>query len=130
MPETAKVLRSDESCPLLSLVDGEGDARAVAWPGVGSKLRSMARIRLAATSRTKALKHPMEAVYYVIGGEGQVIDADTACGQPLIPGSMAHIEPDTRYAFVAGDAGMELIGGPCPPDPALYQELGAQGPGV
>lgn len=129
MPETARVLRSDKSCALLSLVDGDGEARAVAWPGVGSKLRSMARIRLAATSRTKALKHPMEAVYYVIGGEGEVIDADAAFAQPLIPGSMAHIEPGTRYAFVAGDVGMELIGGPCPPDPALYQGLGARGPG-
>jgi quercetin dioxygenase-like cupin family protein len=123
MPDTARVLKSDDSCPALSLVDGEGDARAVAWPGVGSKLRSMARIRLGAAAQTKAMSHPMEAVYYVIGGEGQVIDAAAAAGQPLIPGSMAHIEPGTTYSFVAGDGGMEVIGGPCPPDPALYGAL-------
>lgn len=129
MPDTARVLKSDETCPALSLVDGEGHARAVAWPGVGSTLRSMARIRLAAASRTKVMSHPMEAVYYVIGGEGQVVDADAASDQPLVPGSMAHIEPGTTYSFVAGDSGMELIGGPCPPDPALYGELESLGSG-
>ena len=31
--------------------------------------------------------------------------------------------------FVAGAIGMELIGGPCPPDPALYAELSSHGSG-
>jgi len=129
MLDTARILQSDETCPLLSLVEGDGEARAVAWPGVGSKLRSMARIKLAAMSRMSPMKHPMEAVYYVIGGDGEVVDSDAVSSQPLIRGSMAHIEPGTAYTFVAGGAGMELIGGPCPPDPALYRELGSQGLG-
>jgi len=129
MSDTARILESDETCPRLSLINGEGVARAVAWPGVGSKLRSMARIQLAAVSRTNAMNHPMEAVYYIISGDGQVVDSDAASSQPLIRGSMAHIEPGTTYTFVAGAAGMELIGGPCPPDPALYRELGSPGLG-
>ncbi len=36
---------------------------------------------------------------------------------------MVHIEAGSRYAFAAGPAGMELIGGPCPADPAIYSRL-------
>jgi quercetin dioxygenase-like cupin family protein len=37
----------------------------------------------------------------------------------LSEGSMIHIEPRTNYAFVANES-LELIGGPCPTDPAVY----------
>jgi hypothetical protein len=34
-----------------------------------------------------------------------------------------HVEPGTPYRFEAGDRAVELVGGPCPPDPALYRDL-------
>lgn len=123
MLETARVLESDKNCPELPLVEGGGQARAVAWPGVGSRLRSMTLYRLDPASRTVAQTHEMEAVYYIVAGDGEVIEAGHAGGQQLVPGSMAHVEPGTTYQFVAGGAGMELVGGPCPPDPALYRSL-------
>jgi hypothetical protein len=34
---------------------------------------------------------------------------------------MVHVDAGTPYELVAGDEGMELIGGPCPADPSLYE---------
>ena len=123
MSETARVLDSGESCPRLPLVEGEGDARAVAWPGVGSKLRSMTLIELAGGGSTIPLRHEMEAVYYIISGTGSVNDPDLGESQAIIEGSVVHVDPGTAYQFVSDAAGLKLIGGPCPPDPALYQHL-------
>jgi quercetin dioxygenase-like cupin family protein len=123
MADRVVVLDADEKCPRLPLVSGEGEAFAVVWPGVGANMRSMHRIRLRAGSATVRMRHPMEAVYYVIAGEGAVRDADNGTSDPVVEGSMIHIEPGTAYVCVAGGAGMELIGGPCPADPELYRGL-------
>ncbi len=129
MSDTARVLNSGPGCPELKLVEGAGDARAIAWPGVGSKLRSMARIKLEAGAATVRLAHEMEAVYCAISGTGIVEDPDLGHSQPLIKGSMVHVEPGTAYRFVSDPGGMELVGGPCPPDPALYRDFMAGGAG-
>jgi quercetin dioxygenase-like cupin family protein len=118
-----RVLDAGEACPALPLVDGEGVARAVIWPGVGAELRSMHRIRLAPGARTIQLRHPMEAVYYVMSGAGAVRDPDDPNPRPLVEGAMVHVEPGTAYVFEAGTPGVELLGGPCPADPALYAGL-------
>jgi quercetin dioxygenase-like cupin family protein len=117
-----QILDAGPSCPELALVDGDGDgsARAVVWPGMGAKHRSLHRITLGAGARTVEQLHPMEAVYYVIGGSADAVDPSDGSRQELVPGSFVHIDPATRYAFEAGPAGAELVGGPCPPDPALY----------
>ena len=36
---------------------------------------------------------------------------------------MFHVDGGTAYLAQAGDEGMELIGGPSPADPALYEGL-------
>jgi hypothetical protein len=36
---------------------------------------------------------------------------------------MVHVDAGTPYELVAGDEGMELIGGPCPADPSLYEGM-------
>jgi hypothetical protein len=36
---------------------------------------------------------------------------------------MVHVDPETTYVVVAGGEGMSLVGGPSPPDPALYEGI-------
>ena len=65
----------------------------------------------------------MEAVYYVMSGGAAAADPDNGQTADLVAGSMALIDPGTPYTFVAGDEGAELVGGPCPADPAMYLHL-------
>jgi mannose-6-phosphate isomerase-like protein (cupin superfamily) len=65
----------------------------------------------------------MEAVYYIIEGSGSVSDPSAVTDEDLIEGSMIFVEPNTPYVIRAGIGGIELMGGPCPPDPALYAHL-------
>jgi quercetin dioxygenase-like cupin family protein len=123
MTNRVVVLDADEKCPRLPLVSGEGEAFAVVWPGVGANMRSMHRITLRPRSATVRMRHPIEAVYYVIAGEGVMRDPDNGTSDQVVEGSMIHIDPDTAYVCVAGGTGMELIGGPCPADPELYRGL-------
>ena len=109
--------------PSLPIVEGEGSAHAVIWPGMGAKLRSIHRIELGAGSRTIELRHPAEAVYYVMDGSGEAVDLDAAGSQALQRGSMVHVEPGTAYLLRADERGMSVVGGPSPPDPALYEGL-------
>jgi quercetin dioxygenase-like cupin family protein len=118
-----RVLADDRATTGLGLVEEGGSAWAVAWPGVGSHLRSMHRISLSAGGVTRRMRHPMEAVYYVISGDLVVEDIESGLKHRLVSGSMAFVEANTGYRFVAGQAGSELVGGPCPPDPGIYQLL-------
>jgi hypothetical protein len=119
------VLDADERCPRLPLVAGGGEAYAVVWPGNGAAMRSMHRISLPAGAATLPQRHPMEAVYSVIGGGGSVRDPDTGAAETLTDGAMFHVDPGTAYVVEAGPSGIELVGGPCPADPALYRNLSA-----
>ena len=119
------VLDADENSPRLPLVEGPGEAFAVVWPDVGAAMRSMHRISLKPGSATVRMSHPMEAVYYVISGDGIFRDLDTGAASPVVEGSMIHIEPGTAYVCEASPSGIELIGGPCPADPEIYRGLKA-----
>jgi quercetin dioxygenase-like cupin family protein len=117
--ERVQVLGPDG--PSLALVDGEGSARALVWPGVGARLRSMHVLALGAGARTRPQRHEHEAVYYVIAGGGSVGP------HALVEGSMAHVAPGAGYTFEAGEDGLELVGGPSPADEALYEPSGSSG---
>jgi quercetin dioxygenase-like cupin family protein len=121
--KAVRILDAGASCPELPMVEGGGVARAVVWPGIGAELRSMHRIQLASGARTVPLRHPMEAVYYVMNGSGTALDPDAGNEQPLIEGSMVHIEPETAYLFRAGPEGLEILGGPCPADASMYARI-------
>jgi quercetin dioxygenase-like cupin family protein len=118
-----RVVRSDADRPLLELVDGDGEARAIIWPGMGAELRSVHRIILGVGSRTVEQRHPGEAVYYLKSGDARVHDLATGENFELVRGSMIHVEPETPYQFTAEGDGAEIIGGPCPHDPSLYEHL-------
>ena len=125
--QTVLVLDFSASCPQLGIVEKGGTAVAGVWPGVGAAMRSLHKIELAGGGRTMPQFHPMEAVYYVIKGEGGVRDDSAGTNGAIIEGSMIHVEPGTKYTFSAGRSGMDLIGGPCPADPALYRHLLSRG---
>ena len=114
------VLNSNASCPEVLIVQHGGIARSVVWPGMGAMLRSMHKISLQARGRTKNLCHQVEAVYYVMAGKVEVVDLTDGSKQPLIEGSMVHVEPGTGYRFEAGAGETKILGGPCPADPNLY----------
>jgi len=118
------VVTSVGSGPELAIVDGEGSARAAIWPGMGARLRSMHRISLGRGARTIELTHPSDAVYYVIEGGGSAVDRAAGDESALVEGSMVHVDAGTPYTLVAGGEGMELVGGPCPADDALYEGAG------
>ena len=110
---------TDDTRAPLRMIAAQGRAWAVIWPGMGAQCRSLHRVSLAPGGSSLPLRHPGEAVYYVLAGRGRVEDA-AGTAYPLIEGSMVHVAPQGRYHFQAEDAGLELIGGPCPADPALY----------
>jgi mannose-6-phosphate isomerase-like protein (cupin superfamily) len=114
-------VRIHDPGPPLDIVESSGSAVAVIWPGMGARLRSMHRISLGAAGRTVELRHPSEAVYYMIAGDGTVRDHDET--HALKPGSMFLVEAETSYVIEGGAGGAELVGGPCPPDQALYERL-------
>lgn len=122
MDDKVQIIDADDSCPLLPLVEG-GSARAVVWPGVGARERSMHLIELRGGGRTIEMSHPMEAVYYVLEGAVVAVDSSDGSRQDAIAGSMVFVQPGTPYVIAAEDGPARLVGGPCPPDPALYAHL-------
>ena len=115
------VLHGHEGEPV-RLLRGAGDARVIVGTRIGARHRSMCVVRLEPGSATIDLRHPSEAVWYVVAGHGRAVPGDGTLALALEPGAMVHVEPQTGYAITA-DAGeaLELIGGPAPPDPALDQ---------
>ena len=111
--------------PELPIVEGDGTARAIVWPGTGARSRSLHHLWLTAGSGTVELVHPSDAVYYVVEGGGTVRDPAAGDDQELRAGSMIHVDAGTAYAVRAGDGGIELVGGPAPADDALYAHLDA-----
>lgn len=119
------VLDVEGDGPVLPILDGPGSARAIVWPGMGARHRSMNLVRLEAAARTVELEHPMEAVYYVISGSGQLLGRAGAPAGDLVLGAMVHVAPGHAYALEGGETGIEVVGGPCPPDPRLYEDAPA-----
>ena len=122
MSDGVQVVRTSDERPLLRLVEGEGCARAVIWPGIGSRNRSLHIVELEPGARTVVQTHSSDAVYHLNAGSAEVIDDDSGTRQRLRVGSMVHIDQGTAYHFEAVDH-VELVGGPCPSDDALYEHL-------
>lgn len=114
------VRRADRGADL-DIVRGEGTWTPVIWPGMGATERSLHLIRLGPGSRTIRMRHPSEAAYYVMDGEARIVDYDGGSSWPLVTGSLFHVEAGTTYAIHTDGAAARILGGPCPPDPALYQ---------
>ena len=68
--ERAIQIFDGDAGPELPIVKGAGVARAVIWPGMQARARSLHRIQLDDGAATIDLGHPSDAVYYVIAGTG------------------------------------------------------------
>jgi mannose-6-phosphate isomerase-like protein (cupin superfamily) len=105
----------------LRLVEGEGEARGLLWPEVGSTQRALNHIRMGPGHRTIPLIHPeSEAVYYVVEGRGELQDLDEGRRWRIEGGKVALVTPATRYRFEA-ETELVVVGGPCPVDRSLYR---------
>lgn len=119
-----QVLRSDRDGVA---IPGPGDVRALVWPGMGARHRSLHRVRLRPGASTDLWCHPGEAVYYVLAGSGWFDGGPEDGRRPVRPGLMVHVGAALPYLIVARDE-LVCIGGPCPPDPALYDPAGRADP--
>lgn len=116
--ETPAVAILRERTPV-DVVERGGSAWAIAWPGTGSRHRTMHRIELDAGGATRTLAHPSESVYFVAEGDGVLHDLNAGARVPLAPHTMAYVPRRTGYRFEAASP-LLVIGGPCPPDETLY----------
>ena len=121
--DAVRVLDSGEACPELPIVEQGGSARAVVWPGVGALHRSMHLVRLDGDGSTTPLSHPSDAVYHLCEGSATAVDPESGESFVIAVGAMLHIDAGTTYRIEAGVDGALLIGGPCPPDQAMYEHL-------
>jgi hypothetical protein len=124
VPREVRVVPDDSEGLPLGIVAAEGNAWGLVGPEMGAHLRSMHRISLRPEGFTIPLRHPMEAVYYVIAGAVEIHDLDSDVRHQTATGGMVLVDPGTRYQLIAGSAGSEIVGGPCPADPRLYAAPG------
>jgi len=122
-PNDRVVVLDADVGPSLPIVEGDGTAHAIVWPGMGAEARSLHRIRLGVGARTIEMRHEGEAVYFVREGVAVVRDADAGETHEVRSGRMFFIDPGTRYAIHADGDRVDVLGGPSPPDRSLYEGL-------
>ncbi|TAI67695.1 hypothetical protein CWO89_01485 [Bradyrhizobium sp. Leo170] len=91
----------------------------------GAAFRSFQLVSLQQNARTIDLSHASDCVYYVIAGEGAIVDTAGGSRHEVAEGHMVHIDAGDRYRIEAGAAGIKVIGGPCPADASLYSMIAA-----
>ena len=123
-PNTVRVIDTSSNGVTIPIIEKNGEARAVLWPGNGSRFRSFQLISLFDGGATQALSYASDCVYYVVSGEGQIVDLGSDTVSPLAEGAMVHIDAGDTYRL-RSDTKVVILGGPCPPDPALYADLAA-----
>lgn len=104
------------------MIEGDGSAYALVWPGMGARKRSLHFIQLMPGRQTRRLRHDSEAVYYVVKGEVIAIDLETDQTQEAVEGTMIFVEAGTTYVLHSVDSS-DVVGGPCPPDWSLYEGM-------
>src|SRR5213594_2246348 len=115
MVSQIKVVRLDWDALDLPHAGGGGRARALLWPGMGARERSLCYFELPDGCASAELRHPHETVYYVVRGKGRVVDTDSGAAHAVRAGHMIYLTPNQGYQL-GGPA--VFVGGPCPPDPA------------
>ncbi len=122
VPYEARVVQPTEWAESIALTGEGGACLPIIWPGMGAVERSLHQFRLPSGVSTLVFEHPSEAVYYVISGEIDVMETAVGSSTRIDTGAMFHVEPGTKYRFAGASELAVVIGGPCPADPALYQD--------
>lgn len=124
-PREVQVLRVDRD---YVPIPGCEELRAVVWPGMGAQHRSMHYLHLKPGETSHTWRHPGEAVYYVVLGTGWFEDHHTGERHDVRAGLIVHVDAGTPYAVTARKA-LTCVGGPCPPDLAVYAGVPQGGAG-
>jgi mannose-6-phosphate isomerase-like protein (cupin superfamily) len=122
LPEI-QVLSPETSPTIPNMVLAGGTARALIWPGMGASARSLHLIELDPGGETQQMRHASEAVYYVLQGEAAVTDLDVGRAHRVPEGGIIFVEPETTYVLSGSGRPTEIVGGPCPADPRLYEGM-------
>lgn len=113
--DRARIISPSEWGPELDVIKGEGRCLEIVGPRVGAVTRSLYWFDLPEGSATITLKHPDEAVYYIVSGSVRV-ESTSGPAITLPEGGMLHVRPATDYTIVA-DTATTFFGGPSPVDP-------------
>ncbi len=122
VPYEARVVQPTEWAEAIPLTGEGGVCLPIIWPGMGAVERSLHQFQLPVGVSTLVFEHPSEAVYYVISGEIDVVETAVGSSTRIDTGAMFHVESGTEYRFAGASELAVVIGGPCPADPALYQD--------
>ena len=118
------VRRLDRDAEELPLVRGQGRASTLTGPRGAARERSLIYFDLASGGQSVDFRHPYEAVYYVVEGAGRVVDTDTGEAHAARGGVVIYLTADQGYRL---EGPAVFVGGPCPPDPALFETLRDKG---
>ncbi|HYE81407.1 MAG TPA: cupin domain-containing protein [Clostridia bacterium] len=101
-------------------------AKALVWPGMGSKFTTVNYFEMEPGDENVPHVHwQSEDSFYILSGEAYVVDLDTGEEQHIYPGCQVFVEPGTWHTVrVVGNSTYSSIGGPCPPDPEMFQKAG------
>ncbi len=113
--DRARIISPSEWGPELDVIKGEGRCLEIVGPRVSAVTRSLYWFDLPEGSATITLKHPDEAVYYIVSGSVRV-ESTSGPAITLPEGGMLHVRPATDYTIVA-DTATTFFGGPSPVDP-------------
>jgi quercetin dioxygenase-like cupin family protein len=112
-----RVVRLADDALDLPLAGGGGRVRALLRPEVGARERALLYVELPAQAASAVLRHPFEAAYFVVRGEGAVRAEPGGPAHPVREAQMIYVPPGVAYRLVGPAV---FAGGPCPPDPALF----------
>ncbi|MFE7215669.1 cupin domain-containing protein [Streptomyces sp. NPDC057611] len=116
-----QVVRRDEWGKPVPIIRGTGECREIVGTRTGCALRSLYHVDLGQLSSTVTLKHPGEAVYYVLEGSAEFSSA--AGGMTVPAGGMVHVAPGNTYT-ISSVVGARVLGGPAPVDIDFGADLG------
>lgn len=120
-----KVLSTDTDYVNIPYIKGK-NVKGVVWPGMGSKFATFNYFEMVPGDENVPHVHwHSEDIFYILAGEGYVVDLDSGEEQYIKKGSIVFVEPGTRHTVkVTGTEPYSSIGGPCPPDPEMFARAG------
>lgn len=120
-PGEVRLFHRDRPSRLVPMISS--DARLVVWPGVGAETANMNYVRLVPGEANQPHAHAeSEDTITILSGRGSVDDLDNGVTLEFEAGDVIHVPIGLRHRVKADrGAGVESVGGPCPPDRAMLE---------